>query len=215
MTLRARLFLEFVTSHIPEPPARVLEVGCGNGKLAVALADRGFEVVAIDPRAPEGAIFRKVALEDFYDERGFDVVVASVSLHHIHDLGGALDRIAAFLPHAGPLAVEEWASERLAGDTARWYYDQRQALTRSGRAECEVPDDFVTWERQTADDLSHLHPSTSILAELDARFVERALERRPYLYSRRLDDTLEPLEQTLIDDGVIEATGLWFVGERR
>ncbi len=215
MTLRTRLFLEFVTSHIAAPPARVLEVGCGSGQLALALAERGFDVTAIDPRAPAGPIFRQVALEDFSDERGFDVVVASVSIHHIHDLGGALDRIASFLPPAGLLVVEEWASERLSGPTARWYYDQRRALAGSGRTESEVPDDFATWERKTADDLSDLHSSTSILAELRTRFAERVLERRPYLYSRRLDDTLEPLEQASIDEGLIEATGLWFVGERR
>jgi SAM-dependent methyltransferase len=215
MTLRERLFFEFVTSHVGEPPARVLEVGCGSGRLALALAERGFDVAAIDPRAPAGEIFRQVPLEDFSDERGFDAVVASVSLHHIHDLSGALDRIASFLPPAGPLVVEEWASERLTGATARWYYDQRRTLARSGHTDSEAPDDFVTWERQTAADLSDLHSSTSILAELEARFVERVLERRPYLYSRRLDDTLEPVEQALIDDGTIEATGLWFVGERR
>ena len=131
MTLRTRLFLEVVCSHIPEPPARVLEVGCGEGDLARALAERGFDVTAIDPKAPAGPIFRQVRLEDFSDEHGFDAVVASLSLHHIHDLGEALDTIASLLPPGGPLVVDEWAIERLAGPTARWYYEQRRALARS------------------------------------------------------------------------------------
>ena len=215
MTLRARLFLEFVSAHIPEPPARVLEVGCGRGTLARTLAERGFQVTAIDPEAPEGPIFRRVALEDFSDERGFDAVVASLSLHHIHDLGGALDRIASFLPPAGLLVVDEWAPERLAGNTARWYYEQRLALVNAGRTDSAVPDTFDAWEHQTSNDLADLHTSSTIRSELEPRFAERLFEWRPFLYSRRLDDTLEPLERALIEDGGIDATGFRYVGERR
>ena len=215
MTLRARLFLEFVCSHVPEPPARVLEVGCGRGELALALAERGFEMTALDPQAPEGSIFRRVALEDFTDERGFDAVVASVSLHHIHDLGGALNRTVSLLRPAGPLVVEEWAMDRLAGSTARWYHAQRRALAQAGRSESEVPDDFDAWERQSVADLADLHSASTIRAELETRFAERLFEWRPYLYSRRLDDSLEPLERALINDGGIDATGFWYVGERR
>ena len=215
MNLRTRLFLEVVCSHIPEPPARVLEVGCGKGVLALALAERGFDVTAIDPNAPGGPIFRQVRLEDFSDERGFDAVVASLSLHHIHDLGGALDRIASFLPPAGPLVVDEWAPERLAGRTAHWYFEQRRALAQAGRTESDVPDAFDAWERQTAASLADLHTSSTIRSELGPRFAERLFEWRPFLYSRRLDDTLEPVERALIDDGGIDATGFRYVGERR
>lgn len=215
MNLRTRLFLEVVCSHIPEPPARVLEVGCGKGELARALAERGFDVTAIDPNAPGGTIFRHVRLEDFSDERGFDAVVASLSLHHIHDLGGALHRIASFLPPEGPLVVDEWAPERLAGRTAHWYFKQRRALAQAGSTESDVPDAFDAWERQTAASLADLHPSSTIRSELEPRFAERMFEWRPFLYSRRLDDTLEPLEQALIEDGAIDATGFRYVGERR
>ena len=215
MNLRTSLFLEVVCSHIPEPPARVLEVGCGNGELARALVERGFDVTAIDPNAPDGQIFRQVPIEDFADERGFDAVVASMSLHHIHDLSGALDRIASFLPPAGPLVVDEWAPERLAGRTARWYYEQRRTLAQAGRTDSDVPDAFDVWERQTTASLADLHASSTIRSQLEPRFAERVFEWRPFLYSRRLDDTLEPVEQALIADGEIDATGFRYVGARR
>ena len=215
MNLRLSLFLEVVASHIPEPPARVLEVGCGNGDLALALAERGFDVTAIDPSAPHGPIFRQVRLEDFADERGFDAVVASMSLHHIPDLSGALDRIASFLPPAGRLVLDEWAPERLAGRTAHWYYEQRRALADAGRTDSEVPDAFDAWELQTTASLADLHASSTIRSELEPRFAERVFEWRPFLYSRRLDDALEPLERTLIADGEIDATGFRYMGERR
>jgi 2-polyprenyl-3-methyl-5-hydroxy-6-metoxy-1,4-benzoquinol methylase len=42
----------FVLDHLPAPPSRVLEVGCGSGELALHLAAADYEVVAIDPEAP-------------------------------------------------------------------------------------------------------------------------------------------------------------------
>jgi len=213
MTRRATAFCEFLSSQLPAPPARVLEVGCGRGEVAHALAERGFEVTAIDPSAPEGPIFQRVGLEDFSDPRGFDAVVASVSVHHIEDLGGALDRIASFLPPGGVLVLEEFAKERLAGATARWYYHQRRALAAAGR-EDSVPEDFAEWERQSEADLADIHPVSEIRIELERRFAERFFEWTPYLYSHRLDDAVEPLERRLIAEGAIEATGLWYVGER-
>lgn len=215
MNLRTRLFLDVVCSHIPEPPARVLEVGCGKGELALALAERGFDVTAIDPNAPDGAIFRQVRIEDFFDEDGFDAVVASMSLHHVHDLSGALDRIASLLPPGGPLVLDEWAPERLSGRTGSWYYGQRRALALGGRTDSDVPDDFDDWERQTTTGLADLHTSARIRSELEPRFSERVFEWRPFLYSRRLDDSLEPVERAAIDNGDIDPTGFRYVGERR
>jgi len=213
MTKRASAFFEFLNAQLPAPPLRVLEVGCGRGELAHALAERGFEVTAIDPSAPEGPIFQRVGLEDFSDPRGFDAVVASVSVHHIEDLAGALDKIASFLPSGGVLVLEEFAKERLAGATARWYYHQRRALAEAGR-EDTVPDDYPEWERQSKADRADIHPVSEIRAELERRFAERFFEWTPYLYSHRLDDAVEPLERHLIAEGAIDATGLWYVGER-
>lgn len=215
MTLRTSLFYEFVCSQIPDPPARVLEIGCGSGELARALADRGFEVTAIDPNAPEGAIFCRAALEDFSDERGFEAVVASVSLHHIHDLPGAVERIASLLPRSGVLVLEEFAKENLVGRTAFWYHEQRRALARAGNVDSAVPDDFSVWQSQTKAAHADIHTASATLAELEVRFAERFFQRTPYLFSWRLDDALEPLERRLIAEGTIEAVGVWYVGERR
>ena len=38
----------FVRSWLPAPPARVLEIGCGDGELAPALAEEGWQVSAVD-----------------------------------------------------------------------------------------------------------------------------------------------------------------------
>jgi 2-polyprenyl-3-methyl-5-hydroxy-6-metoxy-1,4-benzoquinol methylase len=95
----------FVHAHLPAAPARVLEVGCGRGDLARALARAGHVVVAIDPDAPAGDIFRATSLEEFADPEPFDAVVASLALHHVADLPGGLDKVASLLRPPGRLLV--------------------------------------------------------------------------------------------------------------
>jgi Methyltransferase domain len=67
----------FVYAQLPPTPARVLEIGCGGGDLARAVARRGYEIVAIDPLAPEGEIFEPVSLEEFTGCGPFDAVLAN------------------------------------------------------------------------------------------------------------------------------------------
>src|SRR5215212_8444629 len=111
---------EFVLGHIGDPPARVLEVGCGEGELARAMARAGHTVTAIDPRAPEGPLFQRVRIEELSDPGPFDYVVASLSLHHVEDLGSALDKIANLLGAGGTLVVIEVAWDRFDEATAEW-----------------------------------------------------------------------------------------------
>jgi SAM-dependent methyltransferase len=110
--------IEFVLSQLPSTPARVLEVGCGEGELARGLAAEGYDVVAIDPEAPDGRIFRRTTIEAFADPGPFDAVVASLSLHHVHDLDGVLDKLVRLLD--GPLILNEHAWDRLEPMTPAW-----------------------------------------------------------------------------------------------
>jgi SAM-dependent methyltransferase len=111
-------FTHFVLSQLPPTPARVLEVGCGEGELARALAAEGYEFVAIDPEAPEGPIFRRTTIEAFDEPGPFDAVVASLALHHVEDLGGVLDKLVRLL--RGPLILNEHAWDRLEPMTPEW-----------------------------------------------------------------------------------------------
>jgi SAM-dependent methyltransferase len=123
----------FVLDQIGDPPARVLEVGCGKGDLAHALDRAGYSVTAIDPRAPEGPIFRRLGIEEFFEPGPFDYVVAILSLHHVKDIGGALDKMAELLRAGGTLIVVEFAWDRIEGTTAEWALARLPGTSVSGK----------------------------------------------------------------------------------
>jgi ubiquinone/menaquinone biosynthesis C-methylase UbiE len=206
----------FVLEHLPPPPSRVLEVGCGAGDLARTMAAAGHEVVALDPEAPEGAIFRRVRLEEFSDERGFEAAVASRSLHHIEDLDGAIARLTSLLHPGSPLVVNEFAWDRFDEATASWYLGRMRELGNDAAAPVgpEATASLAAcreWWRAEHDDL---HGFAEMRAALDRRFAERHLSWHAYLY-RDLTETDRAEEERLIESGEIRAVGFRFVGELR
>ena len=200
--------LQFVTAQLPPAPSDVLEVGCGDGRLARALDDLGHRVVAIDPAAPEGAIFQSVSLEEFAAPARFDAVVASRSLHHIHDLAAAVSKLQRLLAPGGRLIIIEHAFDRLDEPTAGWFLEKRRA--KSPHAPSSLQACLAEWEG----DHAGLHHYTAMRRELDRRFTERWFAWTPTLYLE-LGEELEQEERSLIAAGSIQATGFLYVGEPR
>jgi SAM-dependent methyltransferase len=218
---------EFVLGQIGDPPARVLEVGCGKGELARALARVGHSVTAMDPRAPEGPIFRRVGIEEFSDAEPFDHVVASLSLHHVEDLGRALDKVVDSLRPGGTLVVVEFAWDRIDEATAEWALRRLAATPPSGKPswlerccrgracggeggghnhEDHTGTHFAGWAEQG------FHDSRRMRTELERHFVEHHFEWVPYLYPDLDEATSEADERAAIDAGAINATGFCYVG---
>ncbi|MDQ2984048.1 MAG: class I SAM-dependent methyltransferase [Actinomycetota bacterium] len=202
-------FTDFVLAQLPRP-CRLLEVGCGAGELAHTLDAAGHDVLAIDPAAPEGAIFQRVTLEELELQgdvgvhlHHFDAVVASRSLHHMHDLGAALDKLALLAPL---LILDEFAWDRLDARTADWYESERRVLLATGAEPEELDPDG--WVREHED----LHGFEAMRTALDERFEARHFEWAPYLY-RYLDGVAtESLERTLIEMDAIAALGFRYAG---
>jgi SAM-dependent methyltransferase len=201
-------FRAFVEAHLPSAPSRVLEVGCGRGALALAVSELGYEVDAIDPKAPAGAIFHAVSLDDFSDPGPFEAVLANLSLHHIPDLGTAVARISQLLRPGGRLIINELAWDRLDEPTARWYLEQRAATNRG------APSSLERCLDEWAADHAGLHTSAAMRTELDRHFEERFFVWTPQL-NRELRKAIDArAEQALIEAGAIQATGFRYVGER-
>jgi SAM-dependent methyltransferase len=191
-------FDDFVLTHLGAAPRRVLEVGCGaEGGVTPALLAAGHEVVAIDPRAPEGEPYLRTTLEEF--EGGpFDAVVAGRMLHHVDPLGEAVDKLARLAPL---LLVDEFAWNHLDPPTQAWYEGRHAELSGAGAPPLGPPDlDQWRWRHPG------LHPYETLRDALAERFELSELEWRPYLY-RWLGDDAFAAEAELIDAGEIRAIG--------
>jgi SAM-dependent methyltransferase len=190
----------YVRAALPAPPARVLEVGAGDGTLAAALRDAGYDVVAIDPAGSPPVL--PVALQDYEaPPRSFDAAVAIVSLHHVTPLGRSLRHLAGLLRRGARLVVDEFDG---------WAYDEAAAqwwLSHTG--EDMTPGDMIAGLRE------HVHPLTAIREALTAWFDVGLPVPGAYLYRWKLDPALRGEEEALIAAGTLPATGARFVAVRR
>ena len=77
------------------PPRRILEIGAGTGEQARALADRGFEVTAVEIASSRYATERAFPIVDYdgrtlpIPDRSVDIVFSSNVLEHVSDLAVA------------------------------------------------------------------------------------------------------------------------------
>ena len=190
--------IAFVRAALPAPPARVLEIGAGDGELAEALAAAGYDVVAIDP-ASEADGVRRVPLHEL-DEPPFDAAVAVVSLHHVEPLEESFARLGALVRPGGVLVIDEVDFARV---------DERAAplVARSQRPPAQRPSCWPT--------LDHMHPLARLREALQPWFELGEPVRGPYLYRWNMPTDVRAEEEALIAAGDLPATGARLVGIRR
>jgi SAM-dependent methyltransferase len=134
-----------LTSLLPPPPARVLEVGCGRGALAAALIELGYRVTGVDRDADQVAAAGERGVPmiqaDIRDVPGeHDVVLFTRSLHHAENLDEILGHAATLLAPGGRLVLEEFAWERVDRVAADFLHDNRTLLVAAGLLDAEVPE---------------------------------------------------------------------------
>lgn len=195
MTHQTADLFAFFDAWLAPPPARVLEVGCGDGALTRRLLDGGYVAHGIDPRAPAGSSFERTTLEAFRADVPFDAAVAILSLHHMHDLGAALTSLERALRPGARLVMFEFAAERVDDRARRW------VIHHGLDAHMGQSPDVI--------------PLTDLMAALDERF--RLLSERwgGFLAREHGREDLHEVEEAAIAAGELGAIGAWLVYERR
>jgi SAM-dependent methyltransferase len=193
--------LAFVRAALPDPPARVLEVGAGNGELAVALRRAGYDVLAIDPVGEPPAVAPIALLDVDEPAASFDAAVAVVSLHHVEPLAESCRRLGELVRPGATLVVDEFAVERFDERAAGWWIAQRAADDDASEVVAHLR--------------AHLHPLSALCAALSPWFDLGEPVRGPYLHRWDVPPDLRAAEEHLIATGRLPATGVRLIGTRR
>ena len=186
--------LAFVRTHVTAP-ARIIEVGSGDGELAAALVAAGYDVVAIendataaDRAAARGLDVRRVDWLAFEAERA-DVVLFTRSLHHMHDVEAAVTRAHACLGSRGLVVVEDFAFDDATPDTIEWFAALLRALASEHDVEW-VNESFAAQLARAGDAGAAWHSdhgheiagAAQMEFALGARLKLASREAAPYLY---------------------------------
>ncbi|WP_165491851.1 class I SAM-dependent methyltransferase [Egibacter rhizosphaerae] len=212
LPLDTRPVEDFVRTALPTPPARVLEVGAGLGDLAVDLRTAGHDVTATDPDPDRGPDVRAGSLYDVATDEGpFDAVVASRVLHHLPELGGALDHLALLLADGGRLIVNDFAREAVEGRAAAW-----MAAWLTHRDASWQPADADACLAEFHEGHAGIHSGATLHAALAARFHVIEATRAPVLAHGYLDrdPAAEDDERHRCRMGTLPAVGRRWVAVR-
>lgn len=231
--------LNFVLEHLPNKSDRILEIGCGNGELAIALQNVGFQVVAIDNsvEAVENTkslgIDARVAEFPDFNETVFDAILFTRSLHHIYELTQSIEKTHQLLNPNGLVIVEDFAFNNASETTIEWLYGIVSLLAVSEQLNLTEDNfakdlllgngDYEVWRKNHHHDL---HSAPTMFRELRKRFDPVLETAAPYLYryfclllnrnpnGLAIASQVLELEKRMGKLGKIDLIGRRFVGKR-
>ena len=192
---------------------RVLDVGCGDGTLVAQLRVDGFEAYGIDLREPEGPFCERRAIEEFVADSPFDAVVSRVSLHHVHALGAAFERMRVALRAGGTFVVQEFDWTAFSPGMLGWI---RQNVERPGTEPRTVDlwsGDFAEVARRWTARYGELHAWDAIRFASDAFFAHVGTAPAAYVtWILDRSDLLE-MERSALRSGALAPFAHVYVGE--
>jgi SAM-dependent methyltransferase len=230
--------LEFVRRHLPIGCRRILEVGSGDGHLSGGLLNLGYDMIAIEADADAAAAAQRLGITVYQttwpnaEVTGFDAILFTRSLHHIHPLPEAIDRAWEALNAGGKILIEDFRYKEVGQRTIEWFAAVVKILMAVGAL-----DESVTWLGQIAASqrrvdvwmANHEHDLSSIREIEEAvikRFGRVEKENAAYFFRyireavrendrrERICEAVLQMEELLVAFGAIEALGQRIVAQR-
>jgi SAM-dependent methyltransferase len=191
----------FLSQHLV-PSAELIEIGCGEGDVSLALQQRGYRITGIDldentvAHAKNRGVNAIHAAWPRFDSAPVDAITFTRSLHHIDDLRQAVRKARDTLKPRGKLLVEDFAFDAADVATLKWFVSvvQEQTLGADGAHDfletlVAARDLVAVWRRHHEE--HHVHSAEALHRSIAEHFVIDEAFAVPYLY-RYLIPALPP-----------------------
>lgn len=154
-----------LNTHLPSPPARIVDLGCGTGSLAVLLAEEGHAVSGADlsarmlTHARSKAVAHGVSLDLVladvaappYGPGAFDAIVCRHVLWALEELDRVLQRWTGLLRPGGSMILIDGQWSTGGGLASDRLTDALRRMGRRARVE-SLTDDVDLWGQKIEDD---------------------------------------------------------------
>jgi SAM-dependent methyltransferase len=112
---------ELIVAWLP-PGGRVLDVGCGSGRMLSALAEQGISGMGIDPYASDTGRCRHLRAEEMDQlTEQFDLVYTCYALHHFDAPQRFPEKALLVLRPGGVLLIVDWVEGARTGVSERYF----------------------------------------------------------------------------------------------